>query len=99
MRRLAMLTIALCGCYSSAQSARQSQTLQAEGWTCYGDPVVECPEQPGGECTGWDQRWIATCPDDGSRWVCRFANEGAGAFDSRLRDERVFCGRMTVAAQ
>lgn len=81
------------GCFSSAPAARRSQTLAAEGWTCYADPIVSCPNRPDRVCTGWDQRWIATCPDNGSRWICRFASEGARAGDPRLNDQRVFCNR------
>lgn len=86
------------GCYSSAQSARTSQTLGSEGWACYAEPVVSCPNRPDGVCTGYDNRWIATCPDDGSRWACRFANAGAQAGDPRLNDTRVFCARMAEGA-
>lgn len=89
---------ALAGCYSSAQAARESQTLGSEGWACYGEPIVSCPNRPDGVCTGWDNRWIATCPDDGSRWACRFANAGATIGDARLNDDRVFCARMAEGA-
>lgn len=85
---------ALLACYSSAQSARVSQTLGSEGWACYAEPVVSCPNRPDAVCTGWDNRWIATCPDDDSRWACRFANAGAVAGEARLNDDRVFCARM-----
>lgn len=58
----------LAGCYSSAQAARVDQTTHADGFACVGEPAIQCPR---GECTGWDNRWEATCPDDGSRWICR----------------------------
>ncbi len=81
------VSLAAAGCYSSARAARVSQTLDSTTWTCLGDPIVICPD---GECTGWDSQWIATCPDDGRRWVCRFA---------RGRGSRVYCGRQDTSPQ
>jgi hypothetical protein len=74
-RLIALGVLVLGGCYSSAQGARVSQTASADGWACYADPRVSCPAHANGVCTGWDERWMATCPDDGSRWVCHFTGE------------------------
>lgn len=93
---LVLSAASAAGCYSSARSARVSQTLDSAQWTCLADPVVSCPGQPGGECSGWDERWLAVCPDDGSRWVCRFDRvriEARGTSGGR----RVFCGRQDAA--
>jgi hypothetical protein len=86
MRNLLFLTLVAlgAGCYSNAGSARRAQTLESEGWTCLGEPIVSCPNRPRGECTGWDERWLATCPDDQSRWVCRFVGTSRS----------VVCGRQ-----
>ncbi len=94
----------LSACYASAHAARENQTLAADNWTCYSDPVVECPNRPDGRCTGWDQRWISTCPDNGSRWVCRFASEGVTFAETmlrtrRARDSRIHCNRLEPAQQ
>lgn len=81
---VALVLTALAGCFSSAGAARRAQTLESAEWTCLSEPDVSCPTRPGGECTGWDERWIAVCPDDGSRWVCRFHRP----------TETVVCGRQ-----
>ncbi len=91
---LALGAASVVGCYRSARSARVSQTLDSAEWTCLADPVVSCPRQPGGECS--DERWLAVCPDDGSRWVCRFERVRIGARGTS-GGRRVFCGRQDAA--
>ena len=77
---IASFVLVLAGCGSASQN-RVTQTLGSDGWVCVADPVIACP---GHECTGWDERWVAVCPDNGARFACRFAPTS---------DRRVICGR------
>lgn len=89
MKRLAIgLTLVfLPACYSSVRDARTDQTRAAAGWTCYANPAsITCPDQPGQTCTAWNQRWQATCPDDGSRWVCQFVGDSGSTQCRRYGD-------------
>lgn len=90
---LALLALALAGtgCFASTNAARQNSTLSAESWVCLDPPIVSCPRRPAGQCDVMDYSWVATCPEDGTRYVCRFASQGATAFNGRANDRRVFC--------
>lgn len=80
---LALATLTLGGCYSSAHAARESFTTIEHGFVCYSAPVVECPNRADRRCTGDDQRWLARCPDTNRQFVCVWST---GLFrDSSIR--------------
>ncbi len=94
MRRLVLLASPvlafLSAClYSSAHAARVAQTRQAPEFACYEQPAVDCG---GRECSGWDDRWTAYCPDDGSRWSCRFVRPGSSVSCARYGEAAVYGG-------
>lgn len=71
-----LVQVASAGCaYRNAQHARESQTLEARGWSCRAAPVVKCGDKA--ECSGWDDEWRATCPLTGEIYRCFFDRANA----------------------
>jgi len=89
MRTGVLVLLVLAGC-GTATGARQGQTQEAEGWACFSSPVVTCPNRPRQECSGWDERWIATCPDTGATFGCSLQGGDRGGF----RGRRAHCAEM-----